>query len=158
MGNLDNGEFHTGDQDALSFFNEWVFLILTTSTLAIKMPYHLRLLPPICAVDRCSLCCLWCLTAPVAAVVDVATALRSAGWLVGCGLWMAAAAAHSRAAATPVGCRGCCCFGSLVSSPCNGCCPSGGAAGPATCAAPAVVLLALQRCCPYGGAAAPVGY
>ncbi|PSS11641.1 DNA polymerase [Actinidia chinensis var. chinensis] len=37
---LDNGDIHNDDQDALSQSNKWAFLILTTSIMAIKTPYH----------------------------------------------------------------------------------------------------------------------
>ena len=40
MGILDVGDIRTGDQDALSCYNEWASLIMATSMMAIKMPYH----------------------------------------------------------------------------------------------------------------------
>ena len=33
MGILDNGDIHNGNQDALSYRNEWAFLIMATSTI-----------------------------------------------------------------------------------------------------------------------------
>ena len=39
MGILDNGKIYDGDQDTLSYY-ECAFLIMATSTMAIKTPYR----------------------------------------------------------------------------------------------------------------------
>ena len=44
MGIFYYGDIHIGDQDALLFCNEWAFLIMAISTMAIKTPYHFAIM------------------------------------------------------------------------------------------------------------------